>query len=215
MSYEGCLRWWSVTHKTIKLSYKNESIKAWVKKLSKKSVKARTNLVPRAILSEKGRGGKRRADIALREVTHTVELPLTATSPKRPPLYNRYFFGEESIYWLLFKSLYDCHFSTMATSLPWPLSSVPKVAVLERFNCCLILGCIGTYWGHTWPADARVFSSPSHFLMEKLRWQGCARTFQQAKQIIQRMHNYYRGNEKSRNNEGPHNMIWIPTVIKR
>ena len=182
MSYEGCLRWWSVTHKTVKLSYKNESIKAWVKKL--KSVKARTNLVPRTILSEKGRGGKRRADIALCEVTHTVELPLTATSPKRPPLYNRYFFGEESIYCLLFKSLYDGHFSTMATSLPWRLSSVPKVAVLERFNCSLILGCIGTYWGHTWPVDARVFSSPSHFLMEKLRWQGCARTFQQAKQII-------------------------------
>lgn len=213
MSYEGCLRWWSVTHKTIKLSYKNESIKAWVKKL--KSVKARTNLVPRAILSEKGRGGKRRPDIALCEVTHTVELPLTATSPKRLLLYNRYFFGEESMYWLLFKSLYDGHFSTMATSLPWQLSSVPKVAVLERFNCSLILGCIGTYWGHTWPVDARVFSSPSHFLMEKLRWQGCARTFQQAKQIIQRIHNYYRGNEKSGNNEGPHNMIWIPTLIKR
>ena len=48
-----------------------------------KSVKARTSLVPRAILSEKGRGGKRRPDIALCEVTHTVELSLTATSPKR------------------------------------------------------------------------------------------------------------------------------------
>ena len=122
-----------------------------------KSVKARTNLVAKAILSEKGRGGKRRPDIALCEVTHTVELPLTATSPKRPILYNRYFFGEESIYWLLFKSLYDGHFSTMATSLPRQLFSVPKVAVLERFNCSLILGCIGTCWGHTWPVDARVF----------------------------------------------------------
>ena len=124
MSYEGCLRWWSVTHKTVKLSYKNESIKAWVKKL--KSVKARTNLVPRAILSEKGRGGKRRPDIALCEVTHTVELPLTATSPKRPPLDNRYFLGEESIYCLLFKSLYDSHFSTMATSLPRQLFFCPQ-----------------------------------------------------------------------------------------
>ena len=213
MSYEGCLRWWSVTHKTIKLSYKNESIKAWVKKL--KSVKARTNLVPRAILSEKGRGGKRQPDIALCEVTHTVDLPLTATSPKRPPLYNRYFFAK-SPYIVSYLNL-----STMATSLQWPplyhasVFSVPKVAVLERFNCSLILGCIGTCWRHTWPVDARVFSSPSHFLMEKLRWQGCARTFQQAKQIIQRIHNYYRGNEKSGNNEGPHNMIWIPTLIKR
>ena len=180
-----------------------------------KSVKPRTNLVAKAILSEKGRGGKRRADIALSEVTHTVELPLTATSLKRPPLYNRYFIGEESKYWLLFKSLYDGHFSTMATSLPRQLFSVRKVAVLERFNCSLILGCIGTCWGHTWPVDARVFSSPSHFLMAKLRWQGCARTFQQAKQITQRIHNYYRGNEKSWNNEGPHNMIWIPTLIKR
>ena len=162
MSYEGCLRWWSVTHKTIKLSYKNESIKAWVKKL--KSVKARTKLVPRAILSEKGRGGKRWPEFALCEVTHTVELPPMATSPKRPLLYNRYFFGKESICWLLFKCLYDGHFSTMATSLPRQLFSVAKVAVLERFNCSLNLGCIGTYWGHTWPADARAFSSPSHFL---------------------------------------------------
>jgi len=143
MSYEGCLRWWSVTHKTIKLSYKNESIKAWVKKL--KSVKARTNLVPRVILSEKGRDGKRRPEIALCEVTHTVEPPLTATPPKRPLLYNRYFFGEESIYWFLFKSLYDGHFSTMATSLPRLLSCVPKVAVLERFNCSLMFD-FRVYW---------------------------------------------------------------------
>ena len=91
-----------------------------------KSVKPRTNLVAKAILSEKGRGGKRRADIALSEVTHTVELPLTATSLKRPPLDNRYFLGEEFIYCLLFKSLYDSHFSTMATSLPRQLFFCPQ-----------------------------------------------------------------------------------------
>ena len=43
--------------------------------------------------------------------------------------------GGQSIPSLLFHSLYNGHLSTTATSLQWQLSSVPKVAVVERFNC--------------------------------------------------------------------------------
>jgi len=37
--------------------------------------------------------------------------------------------GGESIHSLLFQLLYNSHLST------WPLSSVPKVAFVERLNC--------------------------------------------------------------------------------
>ena len=46
----------------------------------------------------------------------TVEPPLTVTSLQHPPLYNT-------------------HLSTTPTSLQRPLSSVAKVAILERSNC--------------------------------------------------------------------------------
>ena len=48
----------------------------------------------------------------------------TATSPIRPSLYNGHFFG-----WTVYT------FPLVSTSLQWPLSSVPKVDVVERFNC--------------------------------------------------------------------------------
>ena len=36
--------------------------------------------------------------------------------------------------------IHSCfNLSTMATSLQWPLSSVPKVAIAERFNCIFFL----------------------------------------------------------------------------
>ena len=35
-----------------------------------------------------------------------------------------------------------CYGHTMATSLHWPLSSVPKVAVVERFNCSYCISSI-------------------------------------------------------------------------
>ena len=53
-----------------------------------------------------------------------------------------FFFGGQSIHWLLFKPLHNSHFfwptvhtfTLVSTSLQWPLSSVLKVAVVERFN---------------------------------------------------------------------------------
>ena len=42
----------------------------------------------------------------------------------RPPLYNGYFFWQ---------TVHAC--TLVSTSLQWPLSSVPKVAVVKRFNC--------------------------------------------------------------------------------
>ena len=48
----------------------------------------------------------------------------TATSPIRPSVYNGHFFG-----WTVYT------FPLVSTSLQWPLSSVPKVDVVERFNC--------------------------------------------------------------------------------
>ena len=35
-----------------------------------------------------------------------------------------------------------CYGHTMATSLHWPLSSVPKVAIVERFNCSYCISWI-------------------------------------------------------------------------
>ena len=35
-----------------------------------------------------------------------------------------------------------CYGHTMATSLHWPLSSVPKVAIVERFNCSYCISSI-------------------------------------------------------------------------
>ena len=52
----------------------------------------------------------------------TVEPPLTPTSLQRPLFFGPV--GKKSILWLLFK-----------TSLPWPLSFVPNVAVVKRFSC--------------------------------------------------------------------------------
>ena len=49
-----------------------------------------------------------------RNYSGTVVHPLTAASVQR---------------------VYNGHPSTTATSLQWPLSSVPKVAVVELFNC--------------------------------------------------------------------------------
>ena len=43
------------------------------------------------------------------------------------------FFGVQSIHSLLFQPLYNGHLSTK------PLSSAPKVAVVERFNCIKFL----------------------------------------------------------------------------
>ena len=42
----------------------------------------------------------------------------------RPPLYNGYFFWQ---------TVHAC--TLVSTSLQWPFSSVPKVAVVKRFNC--------------------------------------------------------------------------------
>ena len=52
-------------------------------------------------------------------LTYTVEPPLTATSLQQP----FFFWGTVHT------------FTLVSTSLQWPLSSVPKVAVVERFNC--------------------------------------------------------------------------------
>ena len=73
---------------------------------------------------------------------HNVHLSTAAT-----------FFSGQTIHWLLFQPIYNVHLSTAATfladspyidscfnlsttatSLQWKLSSVPKVAVLERFK---------------------------------------------------------------------------------
>ena len=70
------------------------------------------------------------------------------------PFYKGHFFGGHTIHWLLLKPLYNgrlpttaifladipyidscLNLSTTATSLQRPLSSVPKVAVVERLNC--------------------------------------------------------------------------------
>ena len=61
--------------------------------------------------------------ILLTHVLSTVEMPLTATSRQWP------FFGRTSHTLTLALNL-----STMATSLQWWLSSVPMVAIMDRFN---------------------------------------------------------------------------------
>ena len=50
--------------------------------------------------------------------------PLTPISPQRPPLYNGHLF---------WRTVHT--FTHGSTSLQWPLSCVPKVTVVERFNC--------------------------------------------------------------------------------
>ena len=46
------------------------------------------------------------------------------------PLQDSHFFSADSPY------IHSCfNLSTTATSLQWPFSSVPKVAVVETFNC--------------------------------------------------------------------------------
>ena len=68
----------------------------------------------------------------------TVELLLMATSLQWPlfsvPADNK------SIHWLLFLNnlLFLKNLSTTVTSLHRPISSVPKVAVLERSNCIIL-----------------------------------------------------------------------------
>ena len=58
-----------------------------------------------------------------------VEPLQTATSLQRPLFCP----SRHKIHtWTLVQNL-----STMATSLQWPLSSAPKVAVVERFNCII------------------------------------------------------------------------------
>ena len=80
-------------------------------------------------------------------------IDLVSTYLQRPPLYSGHFFSGQTIHWLLFQPIYNVHLSTAATfladspyidscfnlsttatSLQWKLSSVPKVAVLERFK---------------------------------------------------------------------------------
>ena len=57
----------------------------------------------------------------------------TVKPPLMPPLYKGHFFGGQSIHSLLFQPLYTGHLSTK------PLSSTPKVAVVERVNCIKFL----------------------------------------------------------------------------
>ena len=66
---------------------------------------------------------------------NTVEPPLMATSLQRPLFFVPA--DKRSIHWILFKTSlqYNGHLFTKATSLQRPLSSVPKVAVVERFDC--------------------------------------------------------------------------------
>ena len=54
---------------------------------------------------------------------YTVEPPLTATC-----LYNGHFF------WRTVNT-----FTLVSTSLQWPLTSLPKVAVVEGFNCTTVV----------------------------------------------------------------------------
>ena len=63
-------------------------------------------------------------EIKLFEINATSESPI---STQWPPLYNGHFFGGQSTHWLLFKPLQR------------PLFSVPKVAVVKRFNCSCLL----------------------------------------------------------------------------
>ena len=55
---------------------------------------------------------------AVKKMMNTVEPPLTATSLQRP------------FFWPTVHTL-----TLVSTSLQWLLSSVPKVAVVEMFNC--------------------------------------------------------------------------------
>ena len=94
----------------------------------------------------------------------TVKPPLTATSLQlrffgadSPYIHSCFhlsttaiFFGGQSIHSLLFPPLYNSHFfggqsiySLVSTSLQWLLSSVPKVAAVERFNCAFDFGNVG------------------------------------------------------------------------
>ena len=57
----------------------------------------------------------------------TVEPPPMAASRQEPPPYNGNIFGRQSIHSLLFQPLYD----------GWLLCFVPKMAIVERFNCIL------------------------------------------------------------------------------
>ena len=67
---------------------------------------------------------RRRAANAFDRMLSTVEPPQTASSPRRP------LFFADSPY------IDSClNLSTTVTSLQRPLSFVPKVAVVERFNC--------------------------------------------------------------------------------
>ena len=53
-------------------------------------------------------------------------------SPEIPDLQFTHFFWEDNPYILFYSSF---NLSTVATSLQWQLSSVPKVAVVEKFKC--------------------------------------------------------------------------------
>ena len=68
----------------------------------------------------------------------TVEPLLMATSRQWPLFFVPT--DDKSIHWLLFlnKLLFLKNLSTTATSFQQPLSSVHKVAVLERFNCIIL-----------------------------------------------------------------------------
>ena len=63
---------------------------------------------------------KKKNKIRILQNTHkyTVEPPLMATSKQQP------------FFWPTVHTL-----SLVSTSLQWPLSSVPKVAIVEGFNC--------------------------------------------------------------------------------
>ena len=114
----------------------------------------------------------------------TVGPPLTATSLRRP------FFGGEggggqSMYSLFFQPLYNGHLSTTAsfflggrgravhvftllsTSLEWPLSSVPKVAVVQRCYCM--------YWRINLCIQLMTLSSSVLVLKTDYTWNICLR----------------------------------------
>ena len=67
------------------------------------------------------------------ETPLTTTSPLTATPvpprppPSPPPPYNGYFF---------WRTVHT--FTLVSTSLQWPLFSVPRVIVVERFNCTFL-----------------------------------------------------------------------------
>ena len=86
-----------------------------------------------------------RTSILARDCGTTVELLLRATSLQRPLFFVTV--DKKSIRWLLFK-----------TSLQRPLSSVLKVAVVERFNCIWIFILVNVRKNNFWS------DKPKHFL---------------------------------------------------